>query len=194
MAEFDTISKYLIQTYPDQFARFSLGRDDVEVLEVLTPEQPTVQTRHTDSLLRVRLDGQEVLLHHEFQTTDSTHRPMQHRIAEYIGWAIAHYGLPVYSTVIYLRPDAGQHDPGEYRQEHPDHQIIIKYKVIRLSELDGQRILAAGHPALVAYAPLMKPPPPLSADEWLRECVHTAQSQPLPDRSAQADCWQACPC
>ena len=35
MAEFDAISKDLIQTYPHDFARFALTQDDVEVLEVL---------------------------------------------------------------------------------------------------------------------------------------------------------------
>ena len=38
MAEFDTISKHLIQTYPDDFAGFTLGREDVEVLAVIEGE------------------------------------------------------------------------------------------------------------------------------------------------------------
>ena len=33
MAEYDTISKHLIQTYPDDFVRFTLQRDDVAVCE-----------------------------------------------------------------------------------------------------------------------------------------------------------------
>ena len=72
MADFDIVSKYLMQHYPDDFARFTLGRDDVEIVEVIDPEQLTVEARQTDSLLRVRLDGEEVLVHTEFQTTDST--------------------------------------------------------------------------------------------------------------------------
>ncbi len=35
MADIDTISKYQIQNYPDHFARFTLGRDDVEVIAVI---------------------------------------------------------------------------------------------------------------------------------------------------------------
>ena len=41
-------------------------------------------------------------------------------MAGYIGRAIEHYGVPIYSSVIYLRPDAGQRDPGQYLQAHPD--------------------------------------------------------------------------
>ena len=40
MADFDIVSKYLMQHYPDDFARFALGRDDVEGAEVIDPEQP----------------------------------------------------------------------------------------------------------------------------------------------------------
>ena len=43
MAEFDTISKHLIHTYPHDFARFSLQHDDLEVLDVIDTEQPTVE-------------------------------------------------------------------------------------------------------------------------------------------------------
>ena len=67
MADFDTISKYLVQTYPGDFARFTLGRNDVEVMDLLDNEQPTPLTPRTDSTLRVRIDGEEVLVHTEFR-------------------------------------------------------------------------------------------------------------------------------
>ena len=154
MAEFDTIAKHLIHTYPRDFARFALQRDDIEVVEVLDTEQPTV--RRTDSLLRVRVGGEEALVHHEFQTTDSTDPPMPRRMASYIGHGIGQYGLPIYSTVIYLRPDAGRTDPGHYLQERHGFHVLVQYQVIRLSELDGQRILDAGHSGLIPFAPLMQ--------------------------------------
>ena len=77
MADIDTISKYLIQHYPEQFARFTLGRDDVEVIDILSTEQTTVQARQADSFIRVRIGDEEALLHYEFQTTDSTNPPMR---------------------------------------------------------------------------------------------------------------------
>ena len=57
MAELDAISKRLIQSCPDDFAGFTLGREDVEVLEVIDTQQPTVSARHADSLIRVRIDA-----------------------------------------------------------------------------------------------------------------------------------------
>ena len=162
MAEFDTISKHLIQKYPDDFASFTLGRGNVEVLAVIDTEQFTVEARQTDSLIRVRIDGEEVLVHNEFQTTDSTNPPMPRRMAGYIGRAIEHHGLPIYSNVIYLRPNAGRRDLGYYVQEHLDYEITIRYRVIRLIEIEGQPILSARHSGLIPFTPLMKPPEKLS--------------------------------
>ena len=187
MAEFDTISKYLIQRYPADFVRFSLGRDDVEVLDTLDTEQPTVAAHRTDSLLRVRLGGKKVLVHTEFQTTDRTDPPMPRRMAGYIGWLVEKYGLPVYAIVIYLRPAAGRRDPGHYSQEPPGHRILIEYQVIRMSEQDGQRILESGSVGLLPFAPLMQPSAGQTAEDWLQVCVCAVQAQPL-DRSAKADC------
>ena len=179
MAEFDVISKALIQTYPQDFARFALAQDDVEVLEVLDTEQPTVETHRMDSLMRVRIDSTEALVHHEFQTTDSTPSAMPLRMAGYIGRMLEQYGRPVYSHVIYLRPNAGRHDRGEYVQDRPDYRVVIQYKVIRLSELAGQAILDGGYTGLLPFAPLMQPPEGLAAAPWLRQCVQRAEALPM---------------
>ena len=68
MAEFDVVAKHLIHTYPADFARFALQHDDVEVLDVIDTEQPTVKAHRADSLIRVRIGDEEALVHHEFQT------------------------------------------------------------------------------------------------------------------------------
>ena len=186
MAEFDTISKHLIQKYPHDFASFTLGRENVEVLAVIDTEQLTVEARQTDSLIRVRIDGEEALVHNEFQTTDSTNPPMPRRMAGYVGRAIEHHGLPIYSNVIYLRPNAGRRDLGYYIQEHLDYEITIRYRVIRLIEIEGERILNAGHSGLIPFTPLMKPPEGMASDVWLHQCIHTARTRPIA-RSYRAD-------
>ena len=178
MAEFDTISKHLIHTYPHDFARFALQHDDLEVLDVIDTEQPTVEAHRTDSLIRVQVGGEEALVHHEFQTTDSN-PPMPQRMASYIGRAIGQHGLPIYSNVIYLRPDAGRTDPGHYLQERHGFRVLVQYQVIRLRDLDGQRILEEGHLGLLPFAPLMQRPASMAAEAWLRQCVNRAQQMPM---------------
>ena len=178
MAEFDTIAKHLIHTYPRDFARFTLHQDNIEVLDVIDTEQPTVEAHRTDSLIRVQVGGEEALVHHEFQTTDSS-PPMPQRMAGYIGRGIEQHGLPIYSNVIYLRPDAGRNDPGHYLQERHGYRVLVQYKVIRLIELDGQRILDGGHVGLLPFVPLMQRPVGMDAEAWLRQCVHRAQEVPM---------------
>ncbi len=186
MAEFDTISKHLIQKYPNDFASFTLGREDVEVLAVIDTEQFTIEAHQTDSLIRVRIDDEEVLVHNEFQTTDSTNPPMPRRMAGYIGHAIRQHGLPIFSNVIYLRPNAGRRDPGYYVQEHLGYQFAVQYRVIRLIETEGERVLESGQSGLIPFTPLMKPPEGMTSDVWLQQCIHTARTRPI-DRSYRAD-------
>ena len=178
MAEFDTIAKHLIHTYPHDFARFALHQDDVEILGVVDTEQPTVEAHRTDSLIHVQVGGEEALVHHEFQTTDSS-PPMPQRMAGYIGRGIEQHGLPIYSNVIYLRPDAGRTDPGHYLQERHGYRVLVQYKVIRLIELEGQHILDEGPSGLLPFAPLMQRPAGVDAEAWLRQCVHQAQAVPM---------------
>ena len=90
------------------------------------------------------------------------------------------------SFVIYLRPGAGRCDKGYYIQELPGHRVVVEYQVIRLSEIDGQAIIEGGHPGLLPFAPLMKPPSGVSADAWLRQCLQATESLPL-DASTKVD-------
>ena len=179
MAEYDIISKHLIRAYSKDIVRFVLGRADVEVDGILETELPTVETRRIDSLLRVRIDGEEALVHIEFQTTDSTGKPMPIRMASYIIRLIELYGLPVYSFVIYLRPSAGRRDEGYYTQELPGHRVFVEYKVFRLSEIEGQGIIEDDHPGLLPFAPLMKPPVGMASEDWLRQCIRKSDAVSL---------------
>ena len=184
MAEYDTISKHLIQTYPKDFIRLTLEQEDVEVLDILDTEQSTVETRHTDSLIRVHIAGKEALIHHEFQTTDDPSMPL--RMAGYIIRAIEQHGLPVSSSVIYLRRSAGRRDPGYYIQDFLGRRVLIEYTVIRLSEIEGQDIIDGGPSGLFPFVPLMKRPVGIDSEAWLRHCVDATNALAV-DESIKVD-------
>ena len=152
---------------------------DIEFLEHLDSELTTVEARQMDSLIKVLLDGEEVLVHCEFQTTDSTHADMVQRTVDYLGRCYGRYGLPIFSHVIYLRPNAGRNDPGGYVQDIAGYQLIVRYKVIRLIEIDGQAVLETQQPGLMPFCPLMKPPEGIDALAWLNQCVETTKSLSL---------------
>ena len=111
-----------------------------------------------DVLIKVKLRGKYVLVHFEFQTTDSFDPPMALRMASYIIWLVRTYRMDVYANVIYLRPDAGRNDPGKFQQQIPGNEILVEYQVIRLAEMDGQAVLDAQPTGLLPFTPLMKPP------------------------------------
>ena len=179
MAEFDTISKELITTYPQHFVRFLLNSEAFEFLRIIDPNLRTVESREVDYLLLVKIDDKECLVHIEFQTSDSTETPMPRRMAGYIGRLIEQYGMPVYAFVIYLRPNAGARDPGQYFQELPGHRILIEYTVIRLSALEGERIISEQLWGLLPFALLMQPPTNTPPEDWMRECVRAVEALQL---------------
>ena len=187
MAKYDTIFKRVVQTRPEAFVLFALGdQAKVEIDEVIETELPTVETRLTDSLIRVRIDGEEALVHTEFQTSDSTDSPMPIRMASYIIRLIESHGLPVYSCVIYLRPGAGRRDEGYYEQALPGHRVFVEYKVIRLSEMEGQSILEGGQDGLLPFVSLMKRPAGMGSEDWLRQCIRRIDAVSL-DQADKVD-------
>ncbi len=171
-------------SFPKDFIRLTFGQDDVEVLDILDTEQNTVETRHTDSLIRVLIAGQEALIHHEFQTTDDPSMPL--RMAGYMIRAIEQHNLPIYSSVIYLRRSAGRRDPGHFVQEISGRPVVIEYTVIRLSEIEGQDILDGGPSGLFPFVPLMKRPSGIDSEAWFRHCVDETNGLPV-DESIKVD-------
>lgn len=186
MANVDTITKTHARTHPMDFVNlcFKSEQQNVTILEIIAPEQPTIEMHQADMLIKVELDGKEVLVHFEFQTTDSYNPEMALRMAGYIIRTVETYRLPVYSSVIYLRPDAGRNDPGHYVQDITQHRIFIEYQVLRLIEMDGEQILDAKPMGLIPFTPLMKHPPDVSAEDWLRRCVQTADTVEVPNKPA----------
>ena len=174
--QYDTVSKDLIHQNPEDWIKFGLGISEVSVIQVIDTEQPTVRSNRADSFIHAEVKGGETIIHFEIQTRDSREIPMPRRIAGYAGRCIESFGMPIYSHVIYLHPNAGHNDPGQYVQDMAGYQILIQYKVIRLCEFEGQKVLDAKLKGLIPFTPLMKPKEKTSSEEWLRQCVQVAKS------------------
>ena len=186
MLSFDTVSKKHAHENPRDFARLRLVELSQRAeVEVITPEQPTVEAHHADILIKVTFEtGREILVHFEFQTADSYEPPMALRMAWYIIWLIKTYRMPVYSNVIYLRPNAGRNDPGRFVQDEPGNSVFVEYQVFRLIDMDGEDVLNAKIEGLIPFTPLMKRPAEVSAEAWLRRCVRVADSLDVQNKPA----------
>ncbi len=108
------------------------------------------------------------------------------RNAQYQGYLVGKYQMPVYSNVIYFHPNAGRNDPGGYTYSWDDYEHTNRYKVIRLIEIDGQAILETQAPGILPFTPLMKPPTGMAPERWLQECIDATHAVPV-DQRTQAD-------
>ena len=61
-------NKKQVETNPQDFVDlcFKFGLKNITVLEVVTPEQPTVEMHQADILIKALDNGREVLVHFEF--------------------------------------------------------------------------------------------------------------------------------
>ena len=73
--QFDELIKHLLQRFAKEFVRLGCDTDDFEVLDQLDTELQTIKVHRTDMAFKVRLNGEEVLLHIEAQTEDSRDKP-----------------------------------------------------------------------------------------------------------------------
>ena len=149
---YDIVTKDALQKFPEDILRAVLERADFQFVEFVEGEFTNVEIRRTDSLIKVLLGDELVLVHIEFQVGDSTALEMARRNVGYLGRCYERYGLPILSHVIYLRPNAGRNDPGGYRQDVPNYRFIVEYKVIRLIELDGQSVFETQNTGLIDAA------------------------------------------
>ena len=177
---YDIVTKDALHQFPEDILRAVLGHGNFQFLGFEESELTRVEVRRTDSLIKVRLEDTPVLVHIEFQVSDSAPINMVRRNVGYLGRCYEKYGVPILSHVIYLRPNVGRNDPGGYRQEVPDYRIIVEYKVIHLSELQGQSVLASENTGLMPFAPLMQPPPGTPPLQWAIACNQRTKSLSLP--------------
>ncbi len=177
---YDIVTKDALQKFPEDILRAILERTDFQFIEFVEGEFTTVEVRRTDNLIKVQINDELVMVHIEFQVSDSTNPEMARRNVGYLGRCYERYGLPILSHVIYLRPNAGQNDPGGYRQDITDYRFIVEYKVIRLIDLDGQSVFETENTGLMPFAPLMQPPVGMDGLQWAIQCNERTKALSLP--------------
>lgn len=188
--EYDNMAKSILIYFATGISQYVLNNNDVEVLENLDNEHQFVIGQRTDSTKRVRINDREVILHIELQLRDSTPEPMWARNAAYHGFLYSRYKIPIYSNVIYFYPTAGRNDPGFCHYSSDGYEYTLRYKVIRLIDIDGQSILDMQNPGMLPFTPLMKPPAGMDIDQWVQECINAVSSASV-DQHTQADLFCA---
>lgn len=183
---YDNMAKNLLTDYATEISQFVLGVTDIEVLEHIDTEQQIVIGQRTDSTKRIRVNNHEAILHIELQLRDSTSKPMWARNAAYQGYLIGVHQIPVYSNVIYFHPNAGRRDVGIYQYSWQGYEYTLRYKGIRLIQIEGQTVLEMQALGMLPFTPLMKPPAGMDLEQWIQECIDATITAPV-DQQTQAD-------
>ncbi len=112
-------------------------------------------TLEVDALLEVKVNGQDMLLHLEFQTY---HDPeMDERLLRYNVLARSEHKIPVLSCVIYLLKD-GEAPSSPLSWSLPNGQKVLEfhYQSIELAALSPGDLLQSDQPGLLPLLPLTK--------------------------------------
>ena len=132
-----------------------------ETVEEVDTALIAAEARFTDKLLRLRFTRRpDILLHLEFQVEGDLAMP--DRMAEYLALllrALRSKESPCQpaSVVIYLDRRTYRDDPGKLEVRGAlETEILVRYKVIRMWEVDPAALLERGGPGLWPFAPLAR--------------------------------------
>jgi predicted transposase YdaD len=174
---FDATMRELFELEPAAWLEFlGIPVADPGLVKVIDSNLSTI-TADADKL--IRLDGVlRLILHIEFLSGRDTGYPAQ---ALWYNTLVGRkHGLPVWSVVILLRPEAdGPELTGEYEREVPGRgkNLWFRYDVVRVWELPPDRLLTGGLP-LLPLAPVSNVAPERLSD------VLTAVANRLRDEAA----------
>ena len=158
---YDDAMKKLVGGNPQDFASWVLiGAQFGKQL----PHELSVENIYADGLLQVLLDGKELLVHLEFQSSNDAY--IRERLLEYNVLASRQYDyLPVYSCVVYLK-NQGDVPKSPFIRKLPTGEEVIRfhYRSIELGRITSEELLQTG---LVGLLPLL----PLTQDGAQRDVV-----------------------
>lgn len=166
---YDNLCKYLIETFPEDFAAWLLG--EPVKLNRLSPKELSTEPIRADAL--VLFQSQDVILHVEFQTQPD--KTMSFRMLDYFTRLYRKFPKKqIHQVVIYLDPtDSPYVYETKFKQGHTYHE----FKVIRLWEQPKEKFLTS--PGLLPFATLAQYPQP-DAGQVLQEVARQIEAMDDP--------------
>ena len=150
--QWDDSLKIFISENPQDFASWLLGEAQVKV-KLLTEFK--TRTIEADALLEVTLNGEDMLLHIEFQSTNDP--AIGERLLGYNFEAKREHKLPVHSCVIYLKND-GNVTESPLRWKLPNGREVLQfhYESVELGKLSTESLRRTGLKGLLPLLILTK--------------------------------------
>ncbi len=148
----DRLMKMLVEANPQHLINWLV--EGARLTDVMSREM-TARAVEADILYTVTVDGQEMVLHVEFQRRSDSN--MGKRLWEYNTLATFISGLPTCSIVVYLKKDR-KVAVSPYEIRLPTGEVIHRfyYQVIKLWEIESDTLKQSGLEGLLPLLPLTK--------------------------------------
>ena len=148
--------EFLDLFFPELAAR--MDRESIEFLsqELFSNLLDGAEYR-ADILVKVRFKGQDAcfLIHVEHQSEAPATFPR--RFFRYFSAIFEKHGLPVYPIVVYSHDAPNKRQPGVYKIDFPDGEVLrFRYRVVQLNRLPWRRFVDSHNPAASALMAKMK--------------------------------------
>lgn len=150
--QWDDSLKIFISENPQDFATWLLGEAQVKV-KLLTEFK--TRTIEADALLEVTLNGEDMLLHIEFPSTNDPN--IGERLLGYNYEAKREHKLPVHSCVIYLKNDGNvPESPLKWKLPNGREVLHFHYESVELGKLSTEALRRTGLTGLLPLLILTK--------------------------------------
>ena len=150
--QWDDSLKIFISENPQDFASWLLGEAQVKV-KLLTEFK--TRTIEADALLEVTLNGEDMLLHIEFQSTNDP--TIGERLLGYNYEAKREHKLPVHSCVIYLKNDGTvPESPLKWKLPNGREVLQFHFESVELGKLPTEALRRTGLTGLLPLLILTK--------------------------------------
>ena len=151
MPDKDLISKQLLKRLLVGFSN-QLFKLDITEAELLSNEQPRIESRRADLVARVKdTNGKNYILHIEIQNDNQKNMPLR-MLRYYSDIALAHVGEKVVQHLLYIGK-APLAMPNQIR----DHSLLYHYEILDMSKQNSEHFLNSNNPDAIVLAILCDP-------------------------------------
>ena len=172
----DEMMKHLIESHPQDFVSWVLKGARVEGIL----KQELQQTLYADSLIKVVVEEQSAIVHFEFQSVRDPHMGERVLLYNLLAARLNNY-IPVWSYVIYLRPDVNIEESPSVRLFPGNKEISrFHYERIDLWTISAEELLAIPATGLLPLVLLTRDgTEPDTVDGMIQKVVDTGDKELL---------------
>ncbi|MBU0567488.1 hypothetical protein KJ693_03945 [bacterium] len=191
MGDFDITLKRLSDEFTVDYARFALDDEEIDLVDKIDvskiDKELPLLTREADCLAKVaERDGKEFILHIDFQAEYRHNIP--DRMLGYTYRVYEKYKLPVYSVLIVLKKTGVEIRTKTQIKVRDLKSLRHEYKVIKLWEVEAEKILEKKITGLYPLLPLMKTDK--TGEEIISEAARLIEKE-VEDIEQKADAYVA---